>query len=210
VLIADGMSTDGTRARLAVLGQALPGPDAGLIARVGLYDEELVRDQDDEHNYRIRKSGGIVLLADDVRSDYYSRSKLGGLWRQYFEYGYWKVRVLQKHPRQYVPFMFVTTLITLALVALFVPGGWAALAGFVGAYLAVNLLASLLTAARRGWHYFFLLPVAFATLHLSFGLGFMVGLARFIDRWGDWEGCVPKLPSQWVAKINFPPACGGD
>jgi succinoglycan biosynthesis protein ExoA len=53
-----------------------PALTRAMIAQVGLYDEELVRDQDDEHNYRIRKAGGVVLLADEVRSDYYSRSSL--------------------------------------------------------------------------------------------------------------------------------------
>jgi succinoglycan biosynthesis protein ExoA len=109
---------------------------------------------------------------------------------------------MQKHPRQmrprqFVPFAFVLSLIVLALWALIVPGGWVALAAFVGAYLAANLAASLLTAAKRGWAYFPLLPFAFTTLHLSYGLGFLCGLVRFIHRWGDREGCVPKLPEGW-------------
>ncbi|MBW6473086.1 MAG: glycosyltransferase family 2 protein [Anaerolineaceae bacterium] len=173
-----------------------------MIAQVGLYDEELVRDQDDEHNYRIRKAGGVVLLADEVRSDYYSRSSLCTLWRQYFGYGFWKVRVMQKHPRQmrprqFVPFAFVLSLIVLTLWGLIVPGGWVPLAVFVGAYLLANLTASILTAAQRGWRYLPLLPLAYTTLHLSYGLGFLAGLVRFIHRWGDREGKVPELPEGW-------------
>lgn len=180
-----------------------PAITRAMIARVGLYDEELVRNQDDEHNYRIRKAGGVVLLANEVRSDYYSRSSLRGLWRQYSQYGYWKVRVMQKHPRQmrprqFVPFIFVLSLILLTLGALFIPWGWIALVGFVSAYLLVNLAASILTAARRGWRYLPLLPIAFGTLHLSYGLGFLVGLVRFINRWGDREGRVPELPEKWI------------
>ncbi len=71
-----------------------------IITQAGLYDEELVRNQDDEYNYRLRKLGAKLLLAADVRSEYYSRGSLRTLWRQYFQYGYWKVRVMQKHPRQ--------------------------------------------------------------------------------------------------------------
>jgi len=174
-----------------------------MIAQVGLYDEELVRNQDDEHNYRIRKAGGVVLLADEVRSDYYSRSSLGSLWRQYFGYGFWKVRVMQKHPRQmrtrqFIPFIFVMSLLLFTLGAVFIPGGKLALTALIGIYLLANLLASAQTASRRGWRYLPLLPLAFATLHLSYGLGFLVGMVHFFHRWVDQERKVPVLPDQWV------------
>ena len=70
------------------------------VLRAGPYDEELVRNQDDEYNYRLRKMGAKILLAADVRSDYYSRSTFRSLWSQFFQYGFWKVRVMQKHPFQ--------------------------------------------------------------------------------------------------------------
>src|SRR5438445_2255635 len=70
------------------------------IQRAGPFDEELVRNQDDEYNYRLRKLNGRILLSPDVRSRYYSRASFRKLWKQYFQYGFWKVRVMQKHPRQ--------------------------------------------------------------------------------------------------------------
>lgn len=166
-----------------------------IIRKAGLYDEELVRDQDDEYNYRIRALGGRVLLADDVRSRYFSRASLKSLWRQYFQYGYWKVRVLQKHPlqmrpRQFVPPLFVLALIFSMLLA-FIPGvRWLALV-VPGLYLLANLTASLITAAKKGWRLFPLLPLAFAILHLSYGLGFLAGLVRFARRWRDRTGKTP-------------------
>ena len=66
----------------------------------GPFDEDLVRNQDDEYNYRLRKLGARILLASDVRSDYYSRTSLRSLWRQYYQYGFYKVRVMQKHVLQ--------------------------------------------------------------------------------------------------------------
>ena len=80
----------------------------------GIFDEELVRNQDDEYNYRIREFGGKILLTPDIRSRYYSRSTLRSLWRQYLKYGFYKVRVLQLHPlqmqpRQFVPLIFVVS-----------------------------------------------------------------------------------------------------
>ncbi len=167
-----------------------------IIQAAGLYDEELVRDQDDEYNYRIRELGGKLLLAADVKSKYYSRASLAKLWKQYFHYGYYKVRVLQKHPHQmslrhFVPPLFALSLALSILLAVMTPWGKVLLVLIAGSYLAVNLIASLVTAAKKGWRYFPLLPLTFAILHLSYGSGFLWGLFKFRNRWGDKIGNVP-------------------
>jgi succinoglycan biosynthesis protein ExoA len=167
---------------------AFPAYKRSAIMRAGPYDEELVRDQDDDYNYRLRKLGGRLLLAADVRARYYSRSSLGSLWRQYFQYGYFKVRVMQKQPRQmrlrqFVPTVFVLALMISGLPVPFSsPGRWAF--GLVaGAYLVANIAASVITARTARCPMPLLLPVAFATLHLSYGVGFLAGLIRFRRRW---------------------------
>ncbi|MBX2992602.1 MAG: glycosyltransferase [Bacteroidetes bacterium] len=176
---------------------AFPAYTRDLIERAGLYDEELVRNQDDEYNYRLRSSGARLLLAADVRSTYYSRSSLRSLWRQYFQYGFWKVRVMQKLPgqmqlRQFVPPLFVGTL--LAGVAM-MPFSFLGMIVFgipFGLYLAANLIASIMTGAGLGWRVAGLLPIVFAILHMSYGAGFLTGLFRFVNRWGDRVGRVPE------------------
>ena len=90
----------GSKAAILTDTIAFPAYTRAITERAGAYDEELVRNQDDEYNYRIRKLGGRLLLAPDIRSRYFSRGSLRSLWRQYLQYGYWKVRVMQKHPRQ--------------------------------------------------------------------------------------------------------------
>jgi GT2 family glycosyltransferase len=174
---------------------AFPAYTRDIVERVGFFDEELVRNQDDDYNYRLRKIGAKVLLAADVRSRYYSRSSIRSLWRQYFQYGYWKVRVMQKHPRQmrprqFVPPLFVAALLmSLAAAPLsFIVGAWFAWpsALVAGSHLIANLAASVsIMVKRRDWPLFGLLPIAFATLHMSYGLGFLVGLVKFRNRWGD-------------------------
>jgi succinoglycan biosynthesis protein ExoA len=173
-----------------------------VFERIGLFDEELVRDQDDEFNYRLRKQGGRILLSPAIRSEYTVRSNPLALIRQYVGYGYWKVRVLQKHPlqmspRQFVPPAFVLALLGSLLLAftsiprpllVFVPL----------AYLLANLGASLWTASRRGWKSLLYLPLIFAILHVSYGLGFLVGLLRFAFRWGDKQGNTPLLVSEYA------------
>lgn len=194
-----GNSSFRTETGLTKLADTVPFPayTRTIIDKIGLYDEELVRNQDDEYNYRIRAAGGKILLADDVRSEYFSRGSFTKLWKQYFQYGFWKVRVLQKHPgqmspRQFVPPLFVLSLLVSLVLSLAVPWAWWVLAGILGAYLLANLTASLLTALRTRLHAPWLLPLAFSILHLAYGLGFLVGLVRFAGRWGDKIGKIPQ------------------
>ncbi len=168
-----------------------------VFERLGGFDEELVRNQDDEFNYRLREQGGRILLCPSIQSRYTPRATFAGLWRQYFQYGFWKVRVMQKHPRQmqprqFIPLGLVACVLGLALGALvYPPTAW--LLGFVLAlYGVANLAASLWTAARADWRNFPLLPLAFAILHFSYGLGFLVGLVKFSNRWGDTHGRTPN------------------
>ena len=195
-----GNSSFRTETGQTKLADTVPFPayTRAIIEKVGLYDEELVRNQDDEYNYRIREAGGKILLAEDVSSEYYSRGSLKKLWKQYFQYGFWKVRVLQKHPRQmslrqFIPLGFVLALILTLFLSFLAPWGWMALSVLLAAYLLANLSASIMTASGQGFKTFLLLPLAFAIIHLGYGLGFFVGLFKFWNRWGDKAGKVPKF-----------------
>lgn len=137
--------------------------------------------QDYELNYRLRKAGGKILLSPKIRCQYFVRDSLSKLARQYFRYGLWKVKTLVVHPdslvmRQLVPPVFVLAFFA-SLGLLPVVGFW----GFVipGLYVAANLGASAVVALRRELKYFPLLPVIFAILHFSWGVGFFCGLFRF-------------------------------
>jgi glycosyltransferase involved in cell wall biosynthesis len=175
----------------SLLADTVPFPayTRDIVEKAGGYDTELVRNQDDEYNYRLRKMGARLLLAADVRSRYYSRSSLKSLWRQYRQYGYWKVRVLQKHPfqmsaRQFIPPVFVGALAGSAAVAVTIDRGWILCALVVTSYLVANLTAALSLVRGRRLSRPWMLPVAFATLHLAYGTGFLYGLVRFWNRWG--------------------------
>ena len=167
-----------------------------IIEKAGLYDEELVRNQDDEYNYRLRELGGKLLLADDVRSRYYSRGSLKKLWKQYFQYGFYKIRVLQKHPgqmslRQFIPPSFVLSILVSLLLALTTSWGKWLFFLIALSYLIANISASVITASKKGWKHLPLLPVTFLIIHLSYGCGFLAGLVKFWNRWGDKVGKVP-------------------
>src|SRR6185503_9369622 len=68
-----------------------------VFQRYGYFDEELIRNQDDEHNLRITRGGGKIFQTPRIRSGYQVRGSLRKLFSQYYQYGYWKVRVIQKH-----------------------------------------------------------------------------------------------------------------
>ena len=158
------------------------------LCRVGLFDEEMVRNQDDEINYRIRAAGGRILLSPRIHSKYYNRATIPSLARQYYQYGYWKVRVLQKHPRQmqarqFVPAVLVASLIGFGSAALlFTPALWV-FVGIGSLYLAANLLTSLILSVQQRWNVRLVLPLTFLTLHFAYGWGFIVGLFSFWNRW---------------------------
>jgi succinoglycan biosynthesis protein ExoA len=168
---------------------AFPAYKRESLQQVGEFDEELVRNQDDEYNYRLRKLGGRILLSPDIRARYYSRTTFGNLWKQYFQYGYWKVRVMQKHPRQmqlrqFAPPLFVAALILLLFSSPFLPVSRVFLISLVFTYAILAITGSLLAALRTNWIVFPLVPIAFSIIHLAYGLGFIGGLVRFPNRWG--------------------------
>ncbi|MGI0014995.1 MAG: glycosyltransferase family 2 protein, partial [Nitrososphaera sp.] len=67
-----------------------------VFEKIGLFDEELTRNQDDEFNFRLIKNGGKVLLDPEIVSVYYVRDSLLKLWKMYFQYGYFKPLVAKK------------------------------------------------------------------------------------------------------------------
>jgi succinoglycan biosynthesis protein ExoA len=173
-----------------------------LFERLGLFDEAVGCNEDDEFNYRLQEQGGRVLLSPTIRSVYYNRGTPRSLARQYFRYGYWKVRVMQKHPgqmrsRQFVPPIFVATLLVALLLAAFSTLGQILFLTVLGSYLLANCAASLITARKSSWRYLPGLIATFAILHVGYGLGFLTGLARFSNRWSDPRGKVAALSSSW-------------
>lgn len=174
-----------------------------VFTRIGAFDEELVRNQDDEFNLRLTRSGGKIWQSRRIKSWYHTRTSLLDLFRQYQQYGYWKVRVIQKHRlpasfRHIVPAAFLLTLIGLPILSLWwVPAIW----GFLGAvalYGAANMGASLVTAGRTRWKLVLLLPLVFATYHVSYGLGFLQGLWDFL--------LLRRRPSQSMVTLSRGPA----
>ncbi|MFO7545436.1 MAG: glycosyltransferase family 2 protein [Trueperaceae bacterium] len=152
------------------------------LERIGLFDEELVRNQDDELNFRLVRSGRKIWLSHRIHSKYFVRSSMRKLFRQYFQYGYWKVYVNRKHGtvtslRQLVPPLFVTSLVVLLPLALV----WRPARMLLGIEVALYLVAALVFALRASGELLRALRTmaSFATLHLGYGLGYLAGIWDF-------------------------------
>ncbi|MDE2321483.1 MAG: glycosyltransferase [candidate division NC10 bacterium] len=152
-----------------------------IFQKVGLFDEKLIRNQDAELNYRILKAGGKIFMDPGICSTYRARETLSKLWQQYFQYGYWKLRVILKHGRpgswrQVVPVLFASALIGLPVVGIFSSVALELWALMVIAYLGFSFSFSVKAMRNRGWRVALALPAAFFVLHSSYGIGFMWGM----------------------------------
>jgi glycosyltransferase involved in cell wall biosynthesis len=153
-----------------------------VFPSVGLFDESLRRNQDDEFNLRVRRSGGRVVLDPTIRVHYRPRGTVGGLFRQYYEYGLWKVPVALKHrqppsPRSLAPVVFVASLCVLGPAAVRSRLARRALTAEVASYAA---LAGVFAAAsvhgrRESWRLLPLVLATFPTFHVAYGVGMLRG-----------------------------------
>lgn len=158
----------------------------------GLFDPALVRNQDDEFNFRLRRLGLKIWQSPAIRSAYAPRGSLAALFRQYSQYGFWRVVVMRKHhalasARQAVPGLFVASLAVISLIAAvaaisgaFVIARWSAeLLGIeTGVYMAACLGAAAAAWRKIGPASAAILPLVIATYHVSYGWGFLMGLLR--------------------------------
>ncbi|MCB0431132.1 MAG: glycosyltransferase family 2 protein [Flavobacteriales bacterium] len=151
-----------------------------VFERVGMFDADLTRNQDDEFNYRVKKGGFGIYLSPAIRAKYHVRARYRNLFRQYYQYGYWKVFVNRKHRavtsiRQLVPAFFVLFLLTTPVALFTFPRPWA---GVMLSYLGIGLLF----AFKKSWNPLVALRVWFTfwILHLAYGTGYLEGVFRFL------------------------------
>ena len=154
-----------------------------IFDKIGLFDPELVRNQDDELNFRLTKAGYQIYILHDISIKYYVRADFGKLSRQYYQYGYWKVYVNKKHGlitsiRQLFPALLIKgTAIGFLLGFL-----WSGFAVITAGVLVVYLLCCVLFAVMGSKSARQIAPVSFTflVLHFSYGYGYLWGIMDFI------------------------------
>ena len=158
------------------------------LDRVGGYDETMVRAQDWEMNLRIRATGGLIWFTPAMLVTYRPRATVGALARQYHDYGRWRREVVRRHPdtlslRYLAAPVAVAAIVIgllLALLGVVIGQSWLTILGLVPpvGYVVANLLASLvsaMSAPRLRLRATLWLPVVYATMHLTWGAGFLRG-----------------------------------
>jgi succinoglycan biosynthesis protein ExoA len=163
-----------------------------VLEQIGYFDETLVRNQDDELNFRLTRAGGTIWQSPDIVSWYHPRSSLRTLFRQYFQYGFWKVAVIRKHRlpaswRHLVPGAFaLANFVVLAAALLGMIFGRGPLSWFMEAgigmdvaYAVAVLAAAAIVAKKEGWILFPVLPLVFSSYHIAYGIGFLFGIFHF-------------------------------
>jgi GT2 family glycosyltransferase len=155
-----------------------------VFAKVGMYDEILLRNQDDEFNYRLSRAGEKVFISPRARCIYFVRESPTQLFRQYFQYGFWRVAVLRKHRlpaslRQIVPPLFMSSMLLLVFLGLALPGWWRLTAVALPVFYAATLfIAGVKEGAKGQWRVAFLFPIAIAVMHVAYAAGFIWGIFK--------------------------------
>lgn len=164
-------------------GTAFPAFRRWVFERIGGFDERLVRNQDDELNFRITQAGGRIFISPRVKHAYYVRSSYKALFNQYLQYAYWKVEVMRKHqrviaPRHLVPGAFIVAMPLCAGASLLLPFPLSiAPAAPIAAY--ATMLAWLAIDVARREHDLAVgigAAVAASTMHVAYGLGTVAGV----------------------------------
>jgi glycosyltransferase involved in cell wall biosynthesis len=163
-----------------------------VFGSIGLFDESLQFGEDEEINWRIRKKGYKIFSTPEICFFYFPRDSFHGLFRQYYNYGDARVRVIRKHRsffrmKHIIPTMFLMALFITGILATFSQVFSVMFTATAAAYLTTSLTFSVLIGARHGFRHLVLLPISFGALHFGYGLGCLTGIMRL---------CAQKLLSK--------------
>lgn len=161
-----------------------------IFNKVGLFDERLARNQDNELSSRITKSGGTIYLTPELTVNYYNQQTLKGLLKQALRTGMWNVYTLKVNPtafrwRHFIPFIFVTAFLGFGFL---IPLHYFARLGFfilIGLYGGIAGVSSLQIGIRDGMKYSLILPIIFFLYHVCYGLGTWGGVLKLFFGWDD-------------------------
>lgn len=151
-----------------------------VFEQIGYFDENLIRNQDDEFHYRARSLGKKIYLNSEIKSEYFPRKNLKQLFNQYFQYGLYKPLVLKKIKseikfRHLVPPVFSIYLILSPILILI------NIISLIPLFLYITLAIIISFISKDKIKVKLLSLVLFPTIHLGYGLGFLFGM-KFINK----------------------------
>ena len=156
-----------------------------VFSKYGGYDERLVRNQDNEMNFRIRKNGGKIYMADNIHLSYYCRDSVKDISSMARKNGMWNIITMKLCPgsmgmRHFIPFLFVFSIIFLGILSIV----HLAFLLLLGLELGLYLLLDIVFSAKQSEtvQEFFLLLCLFPIFHIEYGIGSMIGFAKLFQK----------------------------
>lgn len=156
-----------------------------VFEKWGGYDERLTRNQDNEMNYRIRKNGGKIYLADDIRFSYYCRDSIRGISDMAVKNGMWNVITMKLCPgsmgvRHFVPFLFLVSLIGLPILALFNFKFFNVFIAELVLYFGLDIFYTF--KETKEIKYVAMIFLLFPIFHITYGYGSLKGLLKLLNK----------------------------
>jgi len=158
-----------------------------VFEKVGLFNENLIRNQDIEFNLRLKGSGYRIMLIPQARAYYFARDKYKELWKNNFSNGFWVTysKKFAENPyrlRHLIPLFFVVYLITLFAFILFFDDFLKVIFSIpLILYFVLNILSSFgISLKHKDFALFFYTLIGFLTLHISYGIGSLFGIFKFL------------------------------
>lgn len=150
---------------------------------IGGFDERLVRSEDNEINYRIRKNGGKIYMTNEMAVTYYCRETVGALAKMAYANGKWNVIAAKLCPgsmslKYFVPMAFVLSLIVMPLLCLIHPIFCWLFAAELALYLGLSLLFAL--KKTHNFKKLMFLWYLFPAFHIPYGVGSLAGLVAIV------------------------------
>lgn len=158
-----------------------------LFNKIGLYDTDMIRNQDDELNGRIIKNGGKIYLLPEVEIKYFARDKISKVRKMFYQYGLYKPLGNKKLGapatiRQFFPLLFVIGLIIGLILCLIFPILWPFYAAVIILHLLIGAFEGIKSAKKTGkWGCIFIMPYIFLNMHISYGIGYLHGLWKIVN-----------------------------
>ncbi|PIP54167.1 MAG: hypothetical protein COX07_06790 [Bacteroidetes bacterium CG23_combo_of_CG06-09_8_20_14_all_32_9] len=156
-----------------------------VFSKIGLFDTDLVRNQDDEFNARLIQNGGKIYLIPDVQIRYFARETPKKIIKMFYQYGFFKPLVYQKLKkpatlRQFAPLLFVVYLLSFWFTVFINNFLFKTCILFFLIYLVLSFFYSArITIKNKKIVLLFFLPYIFFLIHFSYGWGYLMGIIRF-------------------------------
>ena len=154
-----------------------------VFENFGGYDERLTRNEDNELNYRIRKNGGKIFLANDIRFSYYCRETIRDISNMAIQNGKWNIIAMKMYPgsiglRHFIPFLFLLSLIILPLLGLFSASFFFLLAIELFLYVSLDLYYGF--HSTKNIKSALMVSLLFPIFHITYGFGSLRGILQIL------------------------------